>query len=326
MEFTYLGHSNSGGVYKLTNNSNGRVYIGSTFCFRVRWRQHESALRFGRHSNKFLQRDFDKCGTETFEFQILEVVVGSKSDRLQSESRWILKSLGPECYNFTADTQNSLLSFPDTAKEKLRAFRLGKKASPETRERLRESHLGKGTGPRKPHSDETKQKIRDKVRGLKPTPEAVANRTESIRKFYASLSDSEREKLFGSRGRKPTPQATIEKIKSTWETKMQKLKDAGIAYVSEERREHLRKLNTGKKRGPASEGTRAKLRAAWEKREKRSSGPMSEDVKAKIRTSNLGRKRSAETKAKLSAARKAYFARLKLLATDVVTEESNDGT
>jgi len=74
MKFIYQGKSSKGGVYRILNTSNGRQYIGSTHRFKTRWTAHQKDLTNGNHHCKFLQRDFDKCGTDSFIFEIIEVV------------------------------------------------------------------------------------------------------------------------------------------------------------------------------------------------------------------------------------------------------------
>jgi group I intron endonuclease len=101
MEFIYNGHSKSAGIYKLTNKQNGRIYIGSSVRFEKRWKQHETSLLIGKHSNKFLLADFNKCGTDAFIFEILEVIDGTKEERLLKEETYIKQYYddGKQCYN-----------------------------------------------------------------------------------------------------------------------------------------------------------------------------------------------------------------------------------
>ena len=47
MKTVYNGHENKGGVYQIRNIQNGKVYIGSTICFKRRCSQHESKLKKG---------------------------------------------------------------------------------------------------------------------------------------------------------------------------------------------------------------------------------------------------------------------------------------
>ena len=103
MEYHYQNNLYKSGIYKITNKLNGRIYIGSSKLFKVRWRQHSKALRNNKHSNKFLQRDFNKCGEEVFVFEIIEGTDGkTKEERLLIEEIYINKYFdsGKECYNF----------------------------------------------------------------------------------------------------------------------------------------------------------------------------------------------------------------------------------
>ena len=45
------------GIYKITNLTNGRVYIGQSKNVYLRRKQHFVALRNGNHENKLMQQD-----------------------------------------------------------------------------------------------------------------------------------------------------------------------------------------------------------------------------------------------------------------------------
>jgi group I intron endonuclease len=72
MLFDYQGNSLKSGVYKLTNLSNNRIYIGSAKGFKQRWYKHHYALKNNKHSNRFLQADYNKCGEYFFKFEFTE--------------------------------------------------------------------------------------------------------------------------------------------------------------------------------------------------------------------------------------------------------------
>jgi group I intron endonuclease len=101
MLFDYQGNSLKSGVYKLTNLSNNRIYIGSAKGFKQRWYQHHYALKNNKHSNGFLQADYNKCGTEAFVFEVLEVTSGDRQERLLLEEKYISQfyDKGQSCYN-----------------------------------------------------------------------------------------------------------------------------------------------------------------------------------------------------------------------------------
>jgi group I intron endonuclease len=69
--------SNSWGIYGIVNNVTGRLYIGMTaLVFAKRWITHVSSLKYGKHSNPELQRDWLELGREAFDFSIIESFQG----------------------------------------------------------------------------------------------------------------------------------------------------------------------------------------------------------------------------------------------------------
>ena len=63
-----------GGVYRITNIVNGKVYIGSSVDTTARFRDHKRKLNAGVHCNKYLQRSWSKYGSGVFEFEVIERV------------------------------------------------------------------------------------------------------------------------------------------------------------------------------------------------------------------------------------------------------------
>lgn len=90
MNKDYKEHANDGGVYRIVNTTNGREYIGSTCKFKSRAYEHEKALGEKEHHCNFLQADFDKCGTDSFTFEVLEVVPTEGLDKKQQSAARIL--------------------------------------------------------------------------------------------------------------------------------------------------------------------------------------------------------------------------------------------
>lgn len=61
------------GIYKITNNVNGKVYIGQSINIEVRWKDHINTLNKNRSHSVLLQRAWNKYGQENFSFEILEL-------------------------------------------------------------------------------------------------------------------------------------------------------------------------------------------------------------------------------------------------------------
>lgn len=92
----YEGKPKEGGIYQILHKENRRKYIGSAGVFEIRWQSHLSELRKGTHHNKFLQNDFNKSGEDKFEFSIVEIVSGTRDERLKRE-QFYLDLLWEEC-------------------------------------------------------------------------------------------------------------------------------------------------------------------------------------------------------------------------------------
>lgn len=111
------------GIYTITCIANGRVYVGSAVDFGSRRRLHLHNLRNGNHHSQKMQRSFNKYGESAFEFAL---VLECERDCLIAEEQKFINEIRP-WFN----------SNP------VAGSRLGSKATQETKERLRLSHLGK---------------------------------------------------------------------------------------------------------------------------------------------------------------------------------------
>ena len=67
-----VGNIMSGGIYKIVNLENNKVYIGSAKNLNERCDRHFSDLNKNTHRNKHLQRAFNLYGKSVFEFVVLE--------------------------------------------------------------------------------------------------------------------------------------------------------------------------------------------------------------------------------------------------------------
>lgn len=110
------------GIYKITNKSNGKVYIGESLNIIQRWSEHLNTLREGSHHNFKLQNEFNCHGEKCFEFEILLVLDESISDYMCKyigliyEERYITKFNSiKEGYNIT----NSLKDIMNSENKKI---------------------------------------------------------------------------------------------------------------------------------------------------------------------------------------------------------------
>lgn len=107
MIFKYESNSLKSGIYKIINTHTNRIYIGQAKRFKERWKAHCNSLRINKHSNKFLQNDYNKCMEELknddfLVFEILELMENStKKQRNKKEQYWINQFYDNKtyCYN-----------------------------------------------------------------------------------------------------------------------------------------------------------------------------------------------------------------------------------
>lgn len=109
--FKILEAPKTQGVYSIECAENGFIYIGSTTNergFRERFRAHVYELCKGKHSSKWLQRDWKEFGEHSFTFGIIEIC--DPTDCLRLEQKWI-NAIGAgqknRCYNSNRVIQES---------------------------------------------------------------------------------------------------------------------------------------------------------------------------------------------------------------------------
>ena len=61
------------GIYCIENTTNYKKYIGLSRNIERRWNEHRSKLRRGKHGNVYLQRAWNNCGEDAFQFYIVEL-------------------------------------------------------------------------------------------------------------------------------------------------------------------------------------------------------------------------------------------------------------
>jgi hypothetical protein len=79
---------NTSGIYLITNLINGKVYVGSSVDIRKRMNAHKSHLNNNKHDNPYLQKSWNKYGSENFTFTVLEVFP-DRQNLLNREQYWM---------------------------------------------------------------------------------------------------------------------------------------------------------------------------------------------------------------------------------------------
>lgn len=129
------------GIYAIICTKTGRRYIGSAANLLKRWNTHRSYLKRGDHQNSFLQRAWNKYGSENFSFEILELI--SESSRLiEVEQSWLDKSDNLFNARKIAHSNLGVRHTPKT-KEKLRKIAKLRGVYEETRRAQRKAMIGR---------------------------------------------------------------------------------------------------------------------------------------------------------------------------------------
>ena len=59
------------GIYKITNQLNGKIYVGQSKNVYARKVEHFAALRRNKHPNQLMQKDWNKSN-RGFRFDVIE--------------------------------------------------------------------------------------------------------------------------------------------------------------------------------------------------------------------------------------------------------------
>ncbi len=215
------------GVYKIIDGKD-RVYIGSSVNMKNRISNHKRDLRNNRHSNKKLQRSWNKYGEEFFYFEELETC--SKADLIAREQYWLDTS--QPYYNILRTAYSVLgLRHSEEFKQARRKFRhsdetkismsktrLGRKFSEEHRENISKALTGNVVSG----ATRLKLSVVGKAKGIPSEMQEAANKVNRSRQ----RTDNELNALRAanaSRKGKPMPEAHRQALVEAWKRRKAKL-------------------------------------------------------------------------------------------------------
>lgn len=246
------------GVYRIRCTANAKVYVGSAaVSFRERWNEHASDLRNNRHHSKRLQNAWNKYGPFCFVFEVVE----------RTDPRHAVA------------VEQTFLDFWKAA-DKRHGFNIRPRA---------DSALGMK------RSDESKEKIARKLRGVPHTPERRANISKS-RKGIKASPETKAKMSLARTGKKHTPEtrqrmSVAQTGRTFTEESHIKMSIAQQSIVGEKRAEINAKISA------------ANSNPSPEKRERMSLGQTGRkatpETKAKMSDSHKGLKHTTESKEKI---------------------------
>lgn len=196
-------------IYIILNSRDGKIYLGQAQDIKRRWQAHKRLLNSGKHTNRHLQRAWNKYGAQEFQFKILERCA---IDQLDDREQHYLNVYIPKgiCYNLSPSSRNTR----------------GTVRSEETRQKLREAR-----NRRPPPSEETKRKIGESGKGRIVTEETRRKIGEASKK--RKHSEATRRKLSVSHMGKPS----VNKGRKLTDEHRRKLSDAAKRREARKRTE-----------------------------------------------------------------------------------------
>lgn len=127
------------GIYKIVNKIDGKYYVGSSQNIQYRWTEHKRRLNGNCHHNDYLQHAWNKYGSESFDFIILESTDIDKTMVIEQKYLDIAKSEQHICYNLNFDVTGGNLT--EYSKKKISLKLSGRKLSTETKEKISKSKM-----------------------------------------------------------------------------------------------------------------------------------------------------------------------------------------
>lgn len=209
-----------GCIYKITNKTNGKSYIGQTVYDspQRRWNVHKNIFKQEKHQ-EYLYRAMRKHGFENFEFSI--ICTCKKEELSELECKYIkhYNTFGTEGYNMTSGGEGRRdFKLSEETKRKISLAGKGRVPSEETRKKLSLAGMGRKL------TEEIKAKMKETVsKKKKPVKIINVKLPPSIR----IIKDSTREKLRNNMLGKPKSAEHVINIRKA----KRKLSDEDVTYI-----------------------------------------------------------------------------------------------
>lgn len=243
-----------GYIYKYTNITNNKVYVGQTNSIQTRHKGHASCNRIDPFHSAIKH-----YGMDNFKLTILEHIFDEDKDSLRNrlnelEKKYIIleDSKFPNGYNLTDGGEGAPgRKLSDEHKRKISEANTGRKHTEETKLKLRGRTLTK----------EQREKLSNSLKGKPAWNKGIPMSKETIQKqiinrswFYEmggpnkgkKLSKEHKEKISKSHIGKKLSESSKQKLAEYNRTHPEKYDSMRGVPISEERKQHLSRVHKGK--------------------------------------------------------------------------------
>lgn len=209
-------------VYLIRNTITGKVYVGQTSNFKIRWRNHKTELRRGAHGNRYIQRAWNKYGEGAFEFSVLQVCPENLLNLVEEHYIHLYGSFDRDKgYNLITEIRGRKI-FSADVRAKLRAARKGWVWSDEAKAKMSDSarkrapvtastriKMSISARNKAPMSQETRNKLSQALQGREFSDETRAKislskkgkrHTQETKRSCLSIIKVERSQQMSDRG------------------------------------------------------------------------------------------------------------------------------
>lgn len=188
-------HDKCSGIYKITSDAHGMVYIGSAVNLKKRFWTHRAQLRNKYHHSRVLQNIYNKYGEHSL--KMLLVCLCDKTEIAQKEECYlnIFKPLANSHYTYKSSMRGRKHTDETKAKiSKMQKGKIGKPISEELKRQISELHKGKKK------TEETKRKMSESKKGCgnamfgikaKNRRRVIAIYKNGDKVFYESLMEAQ---------------------------------------------------------------------------------------------------------------------------------------
>lgn len=202
------------GIYEIVNTANGKKYIGSSVHIKKRWYEHRYSLRKGEHGNSHLQAAWDRYGSKSFVFRVIEEVDNPEA-LIQREQWWHDEACtdGNETYNAgkQVDCPTRGTKFDDERLAQMSIISRQLWEDPDFRAKTTAAHMGHTA------SEKTRRKMGAAHKGQKPTTDAIETSRRAIkRKWREDIEYREKmQKHMSDLWEKPEFRAKMDQLNRT---------------------------------------------------------------------------------------------------------------